>query len=63
MRNGETGFLANSTAEWREALEHLYLDQGLRMKMGAAGKQIARERFSRDVVKFEYRTVLFEIGE
>lgn len=59
MQDGITGFLVHSQKEWREALELLYLDGELRMKMGAAGKQLARQKFSREVVKLQYRSVLF----
>lgn len=59
MLENQTGLLADSFEKWYSALESLYLNQELRETMGEAGRTFARERFSREVVKLEYRHVLF----
>jgi glycosyltransferase involved in cell wall biosynthesis len=45
VRDGETGFLASSAAEFMSRLEQLGRDAGLREKLGQAAKRCA-ERFS-----------------
>ena len=43
---GETGFLANTTAEWVECLGQLISDASLRKRMSAKAAQVAQEKFS-----------------
>lgn len=45
--HGVTGFLCSTAREWREALDAL-MDQGLRLAMGAAGREQAREHLVED---------------
>jgi glycosyltransferase involved in cell wall biosynthesis len=44
--HGETGFLADSTAEWVEYLELLVRDHDLRRRMAHKAARVAQERFS-----------------
>jgi glycosyltransferase involved in cell wall biosynthesis len=53
VRDGETGFLASSPQEWRDRLEKLVKDAGLRRAMGANARRAAEEKYS-----FEYYTPL-----
>jgi glycosyltransferase involved in cell wall biosynthesis len=43
---GETGFLAETLADWVAALDRLAKDPALRQRMGAAGRRRAAERYS-----------------
>lgn len=43
---GETHLLARTQSEWEEALSRLLRDEGLRRRMGAAGRQFALEHYS-----------------
>jgi len=49
VRHGETGFLAESEAEWVEAIRTLAGDPELRRRMGARGRALVEERFSLEV--------------
>lgn len=46
--HGETGFLARTPHEWREAIETLAADPALRSRFGAAGRRLAKERYGVD---------------
>ena len=46
VRHGETGFLAEGAADWIVRLEQLILDEGLRARMGAAGRRRVENEFS-----------------
>ncbi len=46
VREGETGFLADSVDEWRARLESLIADAGMRLGMGTAGRQRAVDCYS-----------------
>ncbi|MFL5338880.1 MAG: glycosyltransferase family 4 protein [Gemmataceae bacterium] len=46
IRRGENGFLADTAAEWCEAVRTLAGDPELRRKMGAAGRQRVEREFS-----------------
>ena len=46
VTHGETGFMASSEAEWRDALVTLAEDPDLRRKMGKAGRQRVLENYS-----------------
>jgi len=43
------GFLANTTDEWRSALETLIGDPELRRRMGRAGREKVERKFSLEV--------------
>ena len=43
VAEGETGFLASTPEEWREALSRLASDPPLRRRMGAAARERASE--------------------
>jgi len=46
VRHGETGFLAETPAQWVEAIGQLAWDPGLRRRMGQAGRQRVESDFS-----------------
>jgi glycosyltransferase involved in cell wall biosynthesis len=46
VRHGETGFLAQTPAQWREAIGRLAHDPQLRRRMGQAGRQRVQSDFS-----------------
>ncbi len=46
IRDGENGFLANTTEEWVSVLEKLLKDASLRQRMGEAGEKFAQEQYS-----------------
>lgn len=46
INDGVNGFLADSDAQWRDRLERLIQDRGLRLKMGAAGRKLVEEGYS-----------------
>lgn len=49
VEHGVNGFLANTAAEWRFALETLLDDPDLRQRMGAAGRKKVEEHYSLQV--------------
>jgi glycosyltransferase involved in cell wall biosynthesis len=46
IRHGETGFLAETTEQWVEAVSRLARDPDLRQQMGAAGRRLLEEKYS-----------------
>jgi glycosyltransferase involved in cell wall biosynthesis len=46
VRHGETGFLAETTEQWVEAVGRLARDPDLRQRMGAAGRRLLEEKYS-----------------
>jgi glycosyltransferase involved in cell wall biosynthesis len=46
ISHGENGFLASSVDEWRAYLTRLIDDEGLRRRIGLAGRRIVEERYS-----------------
>ena len=46
IRHGETGFLAETTEQWVEAVGRLARDPELRRRMGAAGRRLLEEKYS-----------------
>ena len=46
VRHGETGFLAETPAQWRAAIERLTHDPALRRRLGCAGRQRVETMFS-----------------
>ena len=49
VRHGENGFLADSPQEWRAALTALKQDDGLRRRMGAAGRLMVERQYALQV--------------
>ena len=45
VRHGATGFLADTAAEWADAVGRLARDPELRRRMGAAGRRAVEERY------------------
>ncbi|HWG45934.1 MAG TPA: glycosyltransferase family 4 protein [Gemmataceae bacterium] len=46
VRHGETGFLAETPAQWIEAIQRLAHDPALRRRMGCAGRQRVEDHYS-----------------
>jgi glycosyltransferase involved in cell wall biosynthesis len=46
VRHGETGFLASTPGQWREAVTRLAGDAGLRFRMGQAGRWCLEARYA-----------------
>ena len=46
VEHGVNGFLANTQAEWREAIRALLGDADLRRQMGAAGRKKVEQHYS-----------------
>jgi glycosyltransferase involved in cell wall biosynthesis len=46
VKNGENGFLAAGSAEWKEALLTLVRDAGMRKRLGEKGFELVQERFT-----------------
>jgi glycosyltransferase involved in cell wall biosynthesis len=49
VRHGETGFLAQTPAQWIEAVRRLADDPDLRRRMGRAGRRLVETRYSVEV--------------
>ncbi len=54
IANGENGFLAESKAEWVNALSHLIESEDLRNKMGKAARKTVLDRYSVESQKMNY---------
>lgn len=61
LRDGETGLLVRTDAEWEEALERLIRDPDLRRRLGQAARVDAVARFSTQAVAGLYRSVLEQV--
>ena len=46
VRHGETGFLATTSAEWRDAVARLCADGEMRRRFGLAGRALVESRYS-----------------
>jgi hypothetical protein len=46
VRHGETGFLAETPAQWVESVRRLVHDAELRRRMGRAGRRLVESRYS-----------------
>jgi glycosyltransferase involved in cell wall biosynthesis len=49
VEHGVNGFLAETDAEWRSAIETLLADAELRRRMGAAGRKKVEDHYSLQV--------------
>lgn len=58
VRHGETGFLAETAAEWHQAIARLAGDPGLRHSMGQAARQCALAKYSVPVGAAQWLNVL-----
>jgi len=58
VREGQNGFLAETSDEWEAKLSRLIEDADLRKKIGKAGRQIVTERYSQDII---FRKMISEI--
>ncbi len=45
VRHGENGYLAETPAQWVEAIQRLARDPGLRQRMGRAGRRFVEQQF------------------
>lgn len=61
LRDGKTGLLVRTDAEWEEALERLIGDPDLRRRLGQAARVDAVARFSTQAVAGLYRSVLEQV--
>ncbi len=62
IRHGENGFLVKQEDEWVTTLTTLIDNPSLRKRVGMAARQTAMERFSKQVVKTQYRNVLAQVA-
>lgn len=62
IADGENGFLAFGPDDWDGPIDELLRDRGLRERMGAAGMEIARARYSLDVVVDQFVGILGKLG-
>jgi len=46
LQDGETGYLALTTAEWKDRLARLIEDETLRLRMGCAGRERVEQAYS-----------------
>jgi glycosyltransferase involved in cell wall biosynthesis len=58
VRHGETGFLAREDRDWKEALEILAADPGLRARMGIAGRAAVVTKYSLASYMVRYEQIL-----
>jgi glycosyltransferase involved in cell wall biosynthesis len=58
IRDGETGFLVRTPAEWMEAIGRLVQDPGLRQRMGQAGRRRVEREFSTEVAASRWLDLL-----
>jgi glycosyltransferase involved in cell wall biosynthesis len=61
IRDGETGFLVETTAEWTESLSKLVESSGLRQRVGDAARREVEERYSLQRLGPEFVRILEEI--
>ena len=62
IRHGENGFLADTPAEWEEAIRTLAADPGLRRRMGQAGRRRVEAEFDVPVGAAAWLRVLDGLG-
>lgn len=61
VKEGETGFLANSRTVWYEMIKRLIQDQGMRERVGAIAYEKVKNDYSMDKVAEKYAETLKEI--
>lgn len=62
VRHGESGFLADSDADWANSLEQLVSDASLRARMGAAGRERVEREFCLQVQGPRLAQMLYDLG-
>ncbi len=62
LRDGETGFLDTSMDRLVDRMRALIDDHGLAERIGAAGREVARERFGMDRFARDWNAVLAELA-
>ena len=50
LSKGEIGFSASSDDQWRQALETLYGDSQLQLRLGANGRQVIEQFYNADKI-------------
>jgi len=53
LQKGNCGFAATSPGEWYEALERLYGDWSLQIKLGQAGRKTVEQFYNADIIAGE----------
>lgn len=61
IRDGETGLLVRTEAEWEAALERLILDPDLRRRLGQAARKDAVAKYSTHAIAVKYRQVIEQV--
>jgi glycosyltransferase involved in cell wall biosynthesis len=57
----KNGWLVNTDKEWVEALEELVKNPKLRKSLGQAARKTVVNKYSTDVVKMEYFSIISEL--
>jgi len=57
----KNGWLVNSEKEWINALEVLIKDPGLRKSLGHRARKTIVEKYSTDVIKIDYFSIIDEL--
>lgn len=60
VEHGVNGFLAETPAQWQEALQTLLADPGLRQRMGQAGRRKVEQRYCLQITGPRLASLLFE---
>ncbi len=63
VRHGETGFLAETPAEWVDAVGRLARDPDLRRRMGLAGRRLVEDGYSVETGAHRMLTLLEAVAE
>ena len=62
IQDGADGFLAGAQEEWVKNLRKLIADFELRRRLGRAGQETVRKRYSLEAVISQYENILWEFG-
>ncbi|ESR22638.1 glycosyltransferase [Lutibaculum baratangense] len=60
VKDGETGFLARTVADWTKTLDRLIADRDLRRRVGAAARRQVEEEYGIDAMAGNIRRILEE---
>ena len=61
IQHGVNGFLASTESEWRDAMQKLILDDGLRRSMGEAGRKIIEQEYCLQVTSPQFIQLLHNV--